>query len=135
MFLTKQSNDFPSLFAIFRPQCPVLNSSGTILSQKTIGGTGNDDAKSIGLTPDGGILVAGTTNSTNGYVIGNHGSQDVWLVKLNASSDLIWQKPLGGFGVDVGTAITVSPTGSFVVAGHTQSNSGDVSGNHGGTDG
>ncbi len=112
-----------------------LNSSGTILSQKTIGGTGNDDAKSIGLTPDGGILVAGTTNSTNGYVIGNHGSQDVWLVKLNASSDLIWQKPLGGFGVDVGTAITVSPTGSFVVAGHTQSNSGDVSGNHGGTDG
>jgi len=112
-----------------------LNSSGTILSQKTIGGTGNDEAKSIGFTPAGDILVAGTTNSTNGDVSGNHGNSDVWLVKLNALSNLIWQKTLGGAGADVGTALTLSPTGGYAIAGYTQSTDADVSGNHGGTDG
>ncbi len=76
-----------------------LNSAGTILSQKTIGGTGKDEAKSIGFTPNGDILVVGTTNSTNGDVSGNHGSSDVWLVKLNAISSLIWQKTLGALGL------------------------------------
>src|SRR4051794_1392598 len=50
--------------------------------QKSLGGTDNDIANSIQQTTDGGYIVAGETQSTNGDVTGNHGSYDYWVVKL-----------------------------------------------------
>jgi len=51
--------------------------------QKSLGGSGNDYANSITQTSDGGYVVAGYTNSVDGDVVGNHGGDDVWVVKLS----------------------------------------------------
>jgi hypothetical protein len=102
--------------------------------QKTLGGTNLDVAYSIQPTPDGGYIMAGETVSTNGNVIGNHGSNDVWVVKLSSTGNLQWQKTLGGTNADVAYSIQPTPDGGYIFAGFTGSTNGDVTGNHGGQD-
>ena len=111
-----------------------LNPSGTIQWQKTLGGTGDDGAYSIQPTPDGGYIVAGATTSTDGDVTGNHGGNDYWVVKLNPSGTIEWQKTLGGTGYDEARSIQPTTDGGYIVAGRTYSIDGDVTGNHGGGD-
>src|ERR1043165_716649 len=45
--------------------------------------------------------------------------------------NLAWQKCLGGSGDDIGLSIQQCMDGSYIVAGQSTSNDGDVSGNHG----
>ncbi|NLY22597.1 MAG: T9SS type A sorting domain-containing protein [Bacteroidales bacterium] len=111
-----------------------LNSSGTIEWQKCLGGTDGDYANSIQQTSDGGFIVAGQTYSNDGDVSGNHGGSDAWVVKLNSSGNILWQKCLGGTGWDWENSIQQTSDGGFIVAGYTNSNDGDVSGNHGSKD-
>jgi hypothetical protein len=111
-----------------------LSSTGSLQWQKALGGTGYDYAQSIQPTPDGGYIMAGVNNSTNGDVTGNHNSGDAWVVKLNNTGSIQWQKSLGGTGVDEANNIQPTPDGGYIMAGRTYSNDGDVSGKHGGYD-
>ena len=45
-----------------------------------------------------------------------------------------WQKSVGGSMADFAYSIEPTSDGGFIVAGNSQSNDGDVSGNHGQTD-
>lgn len=113
-----------------------LNSTGTIQWQKTLGGANNDNAKSIQLTTDGGYIIAGCSNSDNGYVTGWHGGEDAWIVKLNSSGNLQWTKALGGSGNDNARSIQPTADGGYILAGYTYSTNGDLTGisNHGNGD-
>ncbi|MCS6917216.1 MAG: hypothetical protein NZM08_06005, partial [Chitinophagales bacterium] len=115
------------------PDCWVvkLDGSGTLQWQKCLGGTLYDAAFSIQQTTDGGYVVAGYSESNNGDVSGNHGSNDFWVVKLDGSGTLQWQKCLGGTGIEMAYTIVQTADGGYVVAGYANSNNGDVSGNHG----
>jgi hypothetical protein len=108
-----------------------LDGSGQVLWQKTLGGSGTDIAYAITTTLEGGYMVAGSSNSINGDVTGNHGNSDFWVVKLDGSGNIIWQKNLGGSGTDIAYAITAASDGGYVVAGYTYSTDGNVTGNHG----
>lgn len=101
---------------------------------KIIGSSGYEECKTMIRTPDGGYLVAGQTGGNNGDVSGNHGGDDAWVVKLDAGGNMQWQKCYGGFRSDFVNAAAVSQDGNFVLAGISESNNGDVSGNHGGYD-
>ncbi|AJG41190.1 hypothetical protein TRQ7_06965 [Thermotoga sp. RQ7] len=48
--------------------------------------------------------------------------------------EIIWQKALGGFDVDVAYSVQQTTDGGYIVAGFTKSNDGDVTGNHGSAD-
>ncbi len=111
-----------------------LNSAGTTEWQKTLGGSGLDKAFAIRQTSDNGYIIAGTSDSNNGDVIGNHGKSDYWVVKLDALGAMEWQKSLGGTEEDIAYAVNQTTDGGYVVAGYSQSNNGDVSGNHGNND-
>jgi hypothetical protein len=111
-----------------------LSSEGNIVWQKKLGGTQNDTAFNIQLTADGGYAVAGVTESNNGDVMGNHGSNDYWLVKLDSNGNKQWQKTYGGTSIDYGVCMTSAPDGGFVLSGFVFSNDGDVTGNHGAGD-
>ena len=100
--------------------------------QKTFGGSGNDYTTSMKQTSDGGYIVAGYTNSTNGDVTGNHGGYDYWVIKLNSTGSLEWQKTYGGSGDDYAYSIQQTSDGGYIVAGYTKSNDGDVTNFHGG---
>ncbi len=111
-----------------------LDNTGVLQWQTTLGGTGNDNASSIQQTSDGGYIVGGSTNSTDGDVTGNQGNVDFWVVKLDNTGVLQWQKTLGGSGDDNANSIQQTSDGGYIVAGLTNSNDGDVTGNHGGYD-
>ena len=99
--------------------------------QKCLGGTAWEFASSIKQTNDGGYIVLATTQSNNGDVIGWHGSYDCWVIKLNSLGNIQWQKCIGGAGTDMGYDIILTNDGGYIIAGETDSNDGDVSGNHG----
>ena len=112
-----------------------LDSAGNKLWQRCLGGSGIELwLSSVEQTSDGGYVVIGTTGSNDGNVSGNKGLWDVWVVKLNSTGSLVWQKCLGGTSVDYGFSIQQTFDGGYVLAGLTASNDGDVSGNHGGID-
>jgi hypothetical protein len=94
--------------------------------QKSLGGTGQDEANSIQQTADGGFVIAGVTYSNDGDVTDNHGSSDIWVVKLDNMGNIQWQKSLGGGGDDWGTSIQQTCDGGYIVGGYSNSNDGDV---------
>ena len=58
-----------------------LNSKGDVVWQKLYGGSMNEYAWSLSIAPDGGYIVAGETESSNGDVTVNHGIRDYWVIK------------------------------------------------------
>jgi PKD repeat protein len=111
-----------------------LDKSGDVVWQKCLGGSASESGSSIEQTSDGGYIVAGYSSSNDGNVTGNHGSQDAWVVKLDQSGDVVWQKCLGGSSIDYGSSIKQTPEGGYIVAGYSGSNDGNVTGNHGSRD-
>lgn len=111
-----------------------LDTSGNLVWQKSLGGSSFDIAGSVQQTTDGGFIVAGFSTSNDGNVSENHGTEDGWIVKLSSGGNLVWQKALGGSFWDGATSLQQTTDGGFIVAGYSDSNDGDVSGNHGGYD-
>ena len=111
-----------------------LSSTGLIQWQKCLGGSSYEECYSIQQTPDGEYILVGLTQSTNGDVIGNHGGNDGWVVKLSSIGTIQWQKCLGGIDTDILKSIKYTTDGGFIVVGRTFSVEGDVIGNHGGGD-
>lgn len=111
-----------------------LDSTGNIQWQKTMGGTGSDRANAVQRTEDGGYILAGTTTSDDGGVIGYHGSGDAWLARLDDTGAILWQRALGGMDGDGANAIVQTGDGGYIMAGHASSIDGNVGGNHGSDD-
>jgi len=104
-----------------------------------LGGSGTDQAlySCIQQTTDGGFIVAGVCySSASGDVSGvNHGGADYWIVKLDAASNIMWEKILGGSGDDLPYAICQTTDGGYIVSGRSNSSaSGNVSESNNGTD-
>src|SRR6185436_12693394 len=94
---------------------------GNIQWQKCLGGSSGDQASSIQQTTDGGYIVAGQSGSNNGDVSGNHGGGDYWVVKMNASGEIQWQKCLGGSATEEAYSIEQTTDGGYIVAGYAGS--------------
>ena len=107
-----------------------LDATGNIQWQKCLGGSRRDYANSIQQTSDGGYIIAGVSYSDDGDVSGNHGESDCWIVKLDASGNIQWQRCLGGSDEDDALSIQQTSDGGYIVAGDTRSNDGNVSGLH-----
>lgn len=111
-----------------------LDTVGTIQWQKCLGGTNEDMAKSIQQTADSGYIVVGYTLSNDSDVTGLHGTAgsyaDCWVVKLDTAGNIEWQKCLGGTKNDEAESIQQTTDGGYIVAGHTNSEDGDVIGLH-----
>src|SRR5204863_4928388 len=84
--------------------------------QKCLGSLGNDEANSIHQTNDGGLIVAGSSAHNSGDVTGNHGVDDFWIVKLNSSGSIEWQKSLGSSAYDMAYSIDLTSSGGYIVA-------------------
>ncbi len=109
-----------------------LDKCGNIQWQKSFGGSNYESARDIIQTTDGGYIVAGETNSTDGGVISGYGgTKDIWILKLDAAGNLIWQKRYGGNGLDIATHIYLLDDGSFYLTASSSSNDGNITGNHG----
>lgn len=111
-----------------------FDKKGNLQWQKTFGGSGDDQARSIITTADGGYAITGNTSSNDGNISLNQGDFDYWVVKIDASGNLQWQKTYGGSGNDMAYSMIQSPDGTYAVTGQSSSNNGNVTGNLGGHD-
>lgn len=111
-----------------------LNANGGILWQKLFGGTQNDCALSFDIAQDGNYVIAGNSSSNDGQVTGAHGGIDQWVIKVDNSGQLIWQKTFGGLLDDSAFGNITTQEGGGIVVGASKSNDGDLTLNHGGTD-
>jgi hypothetical protein len=108
-----------------------LSKEGNIEWQTCLGGERSDSAETIHQTPDGGYLVAGISNSPE--LIDGKTNNDLWVVKLNSSGNMEWQKNYGGDGNDYGKSLYQDAKGNYWVAGVSNS-SFEASAGHGGYD-
>ncbi len=92
-----------------------LDQTGTVSWQKTYGGSSEDTVNSIQQTSDGGYIVAGVTYSFGA------GSYDLWILKLDQTGTVSWQKTYGGSGTDAYPSIRQTSDGGYIVAGLTGS--------------
>ncbi|MBK8848017.1 MAG: T9SS type A sorting domain-containing protein [Bacteroidetes bacterium] len=111
-----------------------LNNSGNVVWKKIYGGNNDDRCYDVQQTSDGGYILAGTSNSTDGNISNNKGGFDMWIVKLNASGNITWKKNLGGSDDDAAYSIDELAGGGYVVAGESKSETGDLDNNKGGYD-
>lgn len=106
--------------------------NGAVQWSKTFGGSNEDEAYDIQLTSDGGYIVVGYSYSSDGDITsGNHGYQDVLVMKLTSTGSLSWEKTYGGSDNDIGYSIQQTGDGGYIIGGTTYSNNGDVGKNQG----
>jgi hypothetical protein len=113
-----------------------FSSSGAFVWDRLIGGTSEDIGHSIQPLPNNEFLILASTSSTDGDVSPRTGlDNDTWIVKLDGSGTILVNKLFGGSNYEFNGVITeVSADGSFAFAVSSQSNDGDVPGNHGSSD-
>lgn len=93
------------------------SSQNTVEWQKTYGGSGDDRGNSIVQTQDGGYAILGFSFSEDGDVTNNEGLQDFWLLRLDASGNLIWQNSFGFEGSDSGISLIETSDLGFLLSG------------------
>lgn len=108
--------------------------TGVITWAKTFGGSNKDYVQIIQQTADGGYIVVGDSFSNDGDVSGNHDKWNYWIVKLDSSGNIQWQKSLGGSSDENVRSLQQTSDGGYVIAGNSYSNDGNVSDNHGSCD-
>lgn len=111
-----------------------LNALGEKEWDVYFGGTQNDRVYDVVETNDEGLIMVGYSESSDFDVTDNHGSYDYWVIKLNASGDLVWKKSYGGTGLDQAYGIAKSINNTYLIAGTSNSTDGDVSSSKGSND-
>jgi len=92
-----------------------LDSAGTLQWEKTFGGSNEDGAYSIQQTTDRGYIVAGWIYSSGAD------NRDAYVIKLNSTGTLQWQKTFGGSSEDAAYSIQQTSDDGYIVAGWTKS--------------
>jgi len=103
-----------------------IDGNGSIIWDKTIGGSSNDDLIALKETIDGGYLLAGHSNSNiSGEKTENsiNGSRDYWLVKLDSNLAIQWDETIGGNGGEEMTSMVQTSDGGYLIGGNSNSNS------------
>lgn len=100
-----------------------LKNDGTIEWQKTLGGKYADELKSVTVLENGNYLVGGTSNSpiSGDKTEGNLGLNDFWLLQLDKTGNIVWQKTIGGSQDDSLFALNATKDGGFIVGGNSNS--------------
>jgi hypothetical protein len=108
--------------------------SPTIVWQNSFGGSDGDYGISLNNTIDGGLILAGSTNSNDGNVTGNHGGTDCWIIKLDVNYNIEWQKCYGGSEDDHAHCIVQTSDNGYVISASSRSSDGDLTENFGESD-
>lgn len=111
-----------------------VDEGGEVLWSRRLGGSADDRFTTAVEMPDGGLIVMGTTLSSDGQARAARGGVDAFLVYLDAQGELIWNKCLGGSGDDELTVLRRTEDGMLFACGRTQSRNGDLNSNYGGWD-
>jgi hypothetical protein len=106
------------LFTVIFLQLQLLAQNFTITEQHHWGTTDAEYVKDVEKTSDGGYLYVCESFS---YVNNNtltdtlYGAVDVWLVRLDANKNVLWNKTFGGYNPDVPKDIIKLSNGNYLI--------------------
>lgn len=101
-----------------------ISSSGTLLWEKSFGGTEIDEARAITSSNDGNFIIVGDTRSSDVNVSNNNGAADLWMLKISPEGNLLWEKTIGATGFDVARSVSKSQDNGFIISGSSRSSDG-----------
>ncbi len=95
-----------------------------IRTQKAIGGNDLDFFTSMALTKDGGRIAGGysISNISGQKTENRRGAFDYWIVKLDSTNKIEWDKTIGGNDIDILTALQQTQDGGYILGGYSFSN-------------
>jgi len=104
-----------------------LNKHQKIQWNKTIGGSSLDELTAVQQTSDGGYILGGFSNSkiSGEKTQATRGGYDYWIVKLDSSGSIEWDKTIGGNSDDELNSLQQTSDGGYILGGYSES---DVSG-------
>lgn len=110
-----------------------IDSFGNIVWEKTFGGSDGDGCGIIIPTQNNHFYLLCASGSSDGDISYDPypGSNDIWIVKIDNSGNIIWDKIIGGGMIDAIESATLTNDGGVAVFGWTGSQNGDVSVNYG----
>jgi len=94
-----------------------FDKTGDTLFTREFGGPvpGFDVAYTARAAPDGGFVLAGTTNTLGS------GRHDFFIVKTDSSGNLVWQRPFGYWSNEDAMDMEISSNGDIYVSGQSES--------------
>ncbi len=102
-----------------------LDSSGNFVWAKTIGGTDDDEGRSITIDSYDNVYTTGTFNGTSdfnpnssgSYNLTSGGYEDVFISKLNSMGNFIWARAFSGTYPEIGWSLAVDGSGNVYTTG------------------
>ncbi len=108
-----------------------INADGTHAWSRNYGGNLKDILNGLVATEDGGFVLGATTFSA---MAGSNGHGDMWVLKVSALGNQLWQNIIGGTATDKCTAVAGFEGDGFLIAGTIRSDDGDINSSLGGLD-
>jgi len=104
-----------------------LDSTGIVQWDKTIGGNSSDALYRLEQTTDRGYILGGSSvsDSSGDKTENSKGDWDYWLVKIDSTGIVQWDKTIGGNSDDVLRSLQQTTDGGYVLGGWSSS---DISG-------
>ena len=111
------------------------SSDGVMMKKTAIAGTGIDEFKGITASSDGGVVVCGTSDSsdTEGDSffkgdLASRGGYDSYIIKYANDLTIRFATPVRGQNNDTATSVIELPNGNYIIAGSTNSSTRDFKG-------
>jgi len=79
--------------------------------EKEYGGVEYEGVNWVENTPDGGFVMVGSC------ILSGTTSQDVWIFKVNAHGDVVWDRHYGGSDDQEGECVVAAPGGGYMIVG------------------
>jgi hypothetical protein len=92
-----------------------LNAAGDISWTKTYGGSGLEIGSAVQQTSDGGYILSGQIDTYGA------GFGDFYLVKTDASGNVVWTKAYGNDTEEAGVTVKQTTDGGFIIGGTSES--------------
>jgi len=99
-----------------------IDKQGNILWSRCYGGSEDEGPKKLFQTTDGEIVVFGQTESYDGDAIRKYNDEyfenyDIWMLKLSAQGDLLWQRCIGNRGdQEIYDGIAMLDDNNYIIA-------------------
>ena len=114
------------------------SSDGVMLKKTAVAGTGIDEFKGITASSDGGVVICGTSDSSDTNEncpdsffrgdLASRGGYDSYIIKYTSDLTIIFATPVRGQNNDIATSVIELPNGNYIMAGSTNSSTRDFKG-------
>lgn len=134
IYSSTQSTDFPGYHGNYDILITKINETGDLEWHKVFGTSDNEYCNSLIKSDGGYIFTAQVDEVVDGDKLETLGLIDAWVVKIDNSGNILYNKVFGGSGVDIFSEMVIA-NNKLVFAGQSTSTEGDFVSNHGSIEG